>query len=209
MIVVGFSLMGSKISMISMKSEMCIQTMNMTRFDIEPAEGDGITQMILGVGQPMVINWIKSQLFSLATAANTAYLISMNRLAALENRETVKFVEEKFLAKSLMGKFVENSERDPILSQYHFILVDLWELISVMRQFIINNDFKIWAYQVSTQVCEAGQIVDIASLCCLGVTVLGLFIAFFMAWSSEFVLRCIVFEEKSSIDMNKFRHDWS
>lgn len=73
----------------------------------------------------------------------------------------------------------------------------------------MDNEFKVWAYKLSVNICQRGQIVDLVSAGALIVCIVGLLIAFFMAWSSEYVLRCIVFEEKSSIDMNKFRHDWS
>lgn len=117
--------------MISMRSEMCIQTLNFTRFDQVPREGNGISQMVLTVGSPETINWLKSQLFTFAVASNAAYIISMNRLAALGRPKDITKTTKEHQAKTVMDMFITNSERDPVLSQYNFILVDTWNLISI------------------------------------------------------------------------------
>jgi len=51
--------------------------------------------------------------------------------------------------------------------------------------------------------------VDIAAALNLILVLVGLLFAFFMSWTSEYILRCIIYDEKQSIDMNKYRFDWT
>lgn len=107
-----------------------------------------------------------------------------------------------------MDKFLTTSENDEILREQFYLLNDIWQTTLDLREIVKNKDLKMWAYQYTTNVCHLGLIVDMISMGFLILVIVGLFFAFFMTWSSEFILRCVIFEEKASIDLNKFRHDW-
>lgn len=65
-----------------------------------------------------------------------------------------------------------------------------------------------WSFNFANNVCYYGNILDLLSMALFLMVLLGVFFAFNMAWGSEYILRCVIFEEKSNIDMNKNRYDW-
>lgn len=107
--------------MISLRSNICVQTLNFTRFDQVPSEGNGIRQMVMNVKEARTVNWIKSQIYSLAVGANAAYLIALNRMAALGKTKSIKKAQDGFQVKTVIDMFVKNNERDKVLSDYNFL----------------------------------------------------------------------------------------
>lgn len=208
MICLGIVLLGYKASNLSMKSEICIQTLNLTLYDQWPIEGNGISNFVVAVNSQRTLNYVKRQLYSLAIASNTAYTVYLDRLAALGRQGDIKDISDENKVKTLMDQFMVKSEDDVMLREQFYLLNDLWATTMDLRDLTRNMDLKHWAYQYSRNICYEGLIIDLASMFFLLMVIIGLFFAFFMAWSSEHILRCVIFEEKASIDLNKFRHDW-
>lgn len=98
-----------------------MQTLNLTKFDQLPSEGNGIRQMVISVTEAMTINWIKSEIYALAVAANAAYIISLDRMAALDRQKDIKQAQDQYQVKTVIDMFVKRNERDKVLSDYNFL----------------------------------------------------------------------------------------
>jgi len=71
----GIILLGYKVNMITIKSQICMQTLNLTMYDQWPAQGHGITQFVASLKSQDDSNDIKLQIYQLSIAINTAYSV--------------------------------------------------------------------------------------------------------------------------------------
>lgn len=205
----GIMLAGFKVNEITQKSEVCIQALNITQFNQNFATGNGITTFIKQIDNPYAIEKTQNQLTQLTIAVNTAYTIYQNRLVALGRlQDYIKIKGDKYV-KTLLNEFKTSYTTDAILKEQYFILQDLWSAIMNIRIIYSELPVQYWSYNLANTVCYEGQILDLIAQLFLFLMLIGIFFAFHMAWSSEFILRCVIFEEKKNIDLNKNRHDWS
>jgi hypothetical protein len=86
-----------------------------------PSEGNGIRQMVMSVNEAMTVNWIKSQIYVLAIAANSAYIITLDRMAALDRQKDIKQAQDQYQVKTVLDMYVKRNERDWVLSNYNFL----------------------------------------------------------------------------------------
>lgn len=64
LICTGFILLGYKGSNLSMKTEICTQTLNLTLYDQWPIEGNGISNFVVSINSQRTLNSVKKQLYS-------------------------------------------------------------------------------------------------------------------------------------------------
>lgn len=64
MICLGIVLLGYKASNLSMKTEICVQTLNLTLYDQWPIEGNGISNFVISVNSQRTLNYVKRQLYA-------------------------------------------------------------------------------------------------------------------------------------------------
>lgn len=98
-------------------------------------------------------------------------------------------------------------EKDSILREQYYIISNLWKSAINIRKIHDKVNLKDWAYQYSVNVCYKGLITDLVGLCFLLVLLLGLVLLYFVTWNSEFVMRCVIFEEQSDIVIDSYRYD--
>ena len=204
----GLMLIGFKFSEISVKSEICNQAMNVTQYGQSIESGNGISNFVQQIDNPYTIQKTQGQLAVLMVAVNTAYTIYQNRLVALGDLKTYTEIKSGKYVKTLLKLFKTNYITDHVLKEQYFILQDLWTATTAIRYVYSERPLQYWAYQLTDTVCYGGQIADLFAQGFLFLVCVGLFFAFIMAWGSEYILRCIIFEEESNIDMNKNRYDW-
>lgn len=209
MICIGFMLIGYKLSAISFKSEVCIQAHNITEYNQVFSSGNGITAFLKDLNDPYVIEKAQDQLVALKFASNSAYTIYLNRLIALGDVKTFKKIQSGKLVKTLMNDFKSRYITDAVLKEQYYILQDVWKAIMAVRYVLSPVGLRVWSYNYADNVCYTGNILDLISCGLFFFVILGVLFAFNMAWGSEYILRCVIYEEKSNIDMNKNRYDWS
>lgn len=77
--------------------------------------------MVMSVNEAMTVNWIKSQIYVLAIAANSAYIITLDRMAALDRQKDIKQAQDQYQVKTVLDMYVKRNERDWVLSNYNFL----------------------------------------------------------------------------------------
>lgn len=192
-----------------MKNDICDQTIDLNLYGRYPAPGFGITRFVYTLGAESE-NILREQLYSVTIAINSSYTVYLNRLVSLGRKEekTEIMANEKVL--TLFGKFLESRESDPILREQFYVLNDLWIIYLHVREFLGSRHLKYWAYEYTVNICFWGiAFLDLPGILFLLMVIVGVFLAFLSAWTSEYVVNCLNFEEKNSIEFNTLRFDWS
>lgn len=203
----GILLIGYKYSNISLKVEMCKQALNIVEFGMAPVDGDGLTKMIYGFGVKEK-NQMKEQIYAVTLGINSSYIVYLNRLMGLGRKDDAEKIKSGQKTKTLIAEFMKNNEKDKILRETYYIIYDLTDIYNKLINLKSAKYMKYWAYKYSNKVCRYGLIIEFSSMLLLCFSILGTFLAFIAAWKSEHIIRCIIFEEKMNLDMNRFRHDW-
>ena len=142
----------------------------------------------------------------------------MAKLKGLGRKDDAEKIKSGQKTKTLIAEFMKNNEKDKILRETYYIIYDLTDIYNKLINLKSAKYMKYWyffenlknkrAYKYSNKVCRYGLIIEFSSMLLLCFSILGTFLAFIAAWKSEHIIRCIIFEEKMNLDMNRFRHDW-
>lgn len=136
----GLLILGYRVSIITFKSEICMAAINLTIYDEQPVEGNGISKFVVSVDNQKKLNLLKRQTYSMAIGANAAYIIYLNRLAALNRMNDWTNIINGYQIKTLMDNFLKTSETDPILRTQFYVISDIWKMIIYLRRLIKNSD---------------------------------------------------------------------
>lgn len=136
----GLLILGYRVSIITFKSEICMAAINLTIYDEQPVEGNGISKFVVSVDNQKKLNLLKRQTYSMAIGANSAYIIYLNRLAALNRMNDWTNIINGYQIKTLMDNFLKTSETDPILRTQFYVISDIWKMIIYLRRLIKNSD---------------------------------------------------------------------
>lgn len=83
---VGVCLFGYRAVNISMKTQICSQTLDLTMFDDVPHHGRGISKFVLALNSQKAYNKMSTQNYNILYAINATYSVYLNRLVALNRK---------------------------------------------------------------------------------------------------------------------------
>lgn len=191
---------------------MCQQSSDVIKIQKMPFYGMGVASVVTSFSNSAKTK-MQEQIYELNIAINSAFIIYLNRLKAMEKFDSYNKIKTAVSNKTggvwdVYFDYSEFRHQDEILKRSFNLLKDLWRMYYQVESLLESRLLKFWSFMYSNKVCRLGVLIDVSTFSNQFVCILCMLIMFMGAWMNEYIVRCIIYEESRFLNIEKYRHDW-
>jgi len=192
---------------------MCQQCSEIVRLNKFPLFASGVAAVVSSFSN-IAKTKMQEQIYEFNTAIYSSFVIYCNRLKAISKFDSYNkvYLEARNGTNGVWNVFFDFSKHkydDEILRTSHDMIKDIWTMYYKVESLLESRMLKFWAFQFAQNVCRKGVALDLANFSNNVLLIMAIIVIFVGAWMSEYIIRCIIYEESRFMNIEKYRHDWA